>query len=665
MKTPSAATNSSDVREFMHTITAQAKAALAGVDNPGLLQLSRLHPSSENIVSSRFQIDDVERMIEAAVTDSDAGHNVYIEGRTVRADLRGPARGELGDTVAVFALVVDSDADTGKSWTPTIPISMVVETSPGNFQYWLFLKQAISAERARKLGERIRSATRADHDSGNPTQPYRVAGTINYPSRKKVERGRVIVLTKLIEFDPEVLSEELENAFPQPEAGGGSGGTGTADEAGIPDETMRVIREGTGGDRSRAFWNVVMVLKGDGWSVDGIVALLDRYPNGIAAKYVGRLRREVERAYDKIKGDPAQRRPPVTVKIGSAEGLQTMKFKEIKYVVPNIFVEGLSLLCGKPKIGKSWLLLHTALAVARGGFTLEETHCVEGDVLYCALEDNERRLQSRITKLLNTSQGWPKRFFYCCELPRLGEGGAEHIRNWILSVPKPRLVVIDTLAMVRALKKTDESNYQSDYLALIELRDLANEFGIAIPVSHHLRKAEADDPFDTISGTLGLTGAVDSMLVLKRDGYGGYVLHGKGRDLVEIEKAVSFDRNSCIWRIEGEAVVVRRSAERTAVLDAIKAGESVGPKDIAATAGMKEGNVRRLLGKLVTEGLIEKAAYGRYRKTQSKEPPKAKTDPRDMLKSRSDSLDYHGPVVAVPEHPPDPLDEHGAPVDDD
>ena len=144
-----------------------------------------------------------------------------------------------------------------------------------------------------------------------------------------------------------------------------------------------------------------------------------------------------------------------TIKIARAEDLQAMTFDPIKYVVPGIFVEGLTLLAGKPKIGKSWLLLHAALAVARGGFTLGEIHCPEGDVLYCALEDNERRLQSRITKLLQSSQGWPKRFFYCCELPRLGAGGAQHIRNWIASVPQPRLVVIDTLAMIRALKKLE------------------------------------------------------------------------------------------------------------------------------------------------------------------------------------------------------------------
>jgi AAA domain-containing protein/IclR-like helix-turn-helix domain-containing protein len=624
MKPPGAATHTETVREILTTIAAQAKAALAGTDKPGLLQLSRLHPASETLVSSRFVLDDVEHMIEAAVIDSEAGHNVYIEGRTVRADLRGNTRGSLTDTVGVFALVVDSDADTGKSWTPTMPVSMTVETSPGNFQFWFFLREAISPERAQKLGERIRAATRADHDSGNPTQPYRVAGTINYPSPKKTARGRVTVPTWLMTLDLTALwaPEDIEAAFPIPEhkTDGGTvsagSGTSTTDEANIPDDTMReirgpVIEQG----RGPAFFNVVRTLKEDGWTADAIVALLERYPDGVAKKFRGRLRREVERVYSKIKDGPTPRSQPQQrpVKIASAQELETMSFNPIKYVVPGIFVEGLTLLAGKPKIGKSWLLLHTALAVARGGFTLGELHCIEGDVLYCALEDNERRLQSRITKLLNASQGWPKRLSYCCELPRLGDGGAEHIRNWIMSVPHPRLVVIDTLAMVRALKKIDESNYQSDYLALLELRELANEFGIAIPVSHHLRKAEADDPFDTISGTLGLTGAVDSMLVLKRDGWGGYTLHGKGRDLIEIEKALTFDRETCIWRIAGEAVAVRRSAERTAILDAVaEAKEPIGPGDIATAAGMKAGNVRFLLHKLMKDGAIEKAAYGRY-----------------------------------------------------
>ena len=79
---------------------------------------------------------------------------------------------------------------------------------------------------------------------------------------------------------------------------------------------------------------------------------------------------------------------------------------------------------------------------------------------------------------------------------------------------------------------------------------LASQYGIAIVVFHHLRKEEADDAFDTVSGTLGLTGALDTILVLKREP-AAVVLHGRGRDLIEIEKAMTFNEDSCVWTMMG------------------------------------------------------------------------------------------------------------------
>jgi Virulence-associated protein E-like domain/RepB DNA-primase N-terminal domain len=305
----------STVREFLTTITAQAKAALNGAQSPGYLQMSRLHPTSENLVPYRYRLDDVEPMIKTAIEDSKCGHNVYFEGRLVRPGLRGKQRGKLEDTAAVFALVIDSDADKGMGWNPAgVRPSMTVETSPGNFQYWFFLKEAIDAEQAQKLGERIRRAVISDDDTGNPTQPYRVAGTVNYPSPKKIERGRVVVDTQLIEFIPGLLwtPEEIEAAFPAPEpvskSNGGSAPAGAVDEADIPEATLRVIREGIkkgkDDDRSKAFFSIVRDLKKDGWGVEDIIALFRRYPNGIARKYYengDRIEQETRRAYDKPK----------------------------------------------------------------------------------------------------------------------------------------------------------------------------------------------------------------------------------------------------------------------------------------------------------------------------------------------------------------------------
>jgi hypothetical protein len=135
------------------------------------------------------------------VSASEAGHNVYIEGRTVRRGLGAKQRGGLKDTVAMFALVVDSDNDKGKAWTPTVPINLTVATSPGNHHYWLFFETALDPATAQKLGERLRAATNADSDTGNVCQPYRVAGTVNYPGKKKLERGRVVTPTRSLGLD--------------------------------------------------------------------------------------------------------------------------------------------------------------------------------------------------------------------------------------------------------------------------------------------------------------------------------------------------------------------------------------------------------------------------------------------------------------------------------
>jgi RecA-family ATPase len=64
--------------------------------------------------------------------------------------------------------------------------------------------------------------------------------------------------------------------------------------------------------------------------------------------------------------------------------------------------EGLTLLAGKPKLGKSWLAFSVALSIAAGGGALGAQPVAKGDVLYLALEDNARRLQSRARRLLET-----------------------------------------------------------------------------------------------------------------------------------------------------------------------------------------------------------------------------------------------------------------------
>jgi RecA-family ATPase len=78
-----------------------------------------------------------------------------------------------------------------------------------------------------------------------------------------------------------------------------------------------------------------------------------------------------------------------------------MTFPPLSWILPNIIpAEGLTILCSKPKFGKSWLVLDLCIACTHDRFTLGKIKPTQGDVLYLALEDSKRRLQRRMTKLL-------------------------------------------------------------------------------------------------------------------------------------------------------------------------------------------------------------------------------------------------------------------------
>jgi RecA-family ATPase len=183
--------------------------------------------------------------------------------------------------------------------------------------------------------------------------------------------------------------------------------------------------------------------------------------------------------------------------ISTAKALKDEAFPPIKYIVKGYLVEGATVLAGRPKIGKSWLALDWAIAVARGGFCFADVRCKEGDVLYIALEDNKRRLKSRLAKILGHIGEWPENLEYATEWPRANEGGLDAIRAWIKSKGNPRLVIIDVLETFRSRARANENYYASEYETIKAVQALASETNIAIMVIHHVRKGAADnDPID-------------------------------------------------------------------------------------------------------------------------------------------------------------------------
>jgi hypothetical protein len=126
----------------------------------------------------------------------------------------------------------------------------------------------------------------------------------------------------------------------------------------------------------------------------------------------------------KPNGKAARRR----LGLMSAAELLDKDLPPICYIIPNLIPEGLTLVAGKGKIGKSWLLLGTCIAVATGGVALGSIEVEQGDVLYLALEDNERRLQSRLNQLLPCGTR-PGRLFIERACPRVDDGLLDDLRE--------------------------------------------------------------------------------------------------------------------------------------------------------------------------------------------------------------------------------------------
>ena len=245
-------------------------------------------------------------------------------------------------------------------------------------------------------------------------------------------------------------------------------------------------------------------------------------------------------------------------------------------------------------------------------------------MLYLALEDSKRRLQRRMNKLLPFGSTWPKRLTLTTEWRRLHEGGIEDIRAWHDETKaqggNPILAVIDVLAKVRA-PTGNRPAYEADYAALAGITKLANELGIAILVVHHIRKMQADDLMEMVSGTYGVTGAVDTILVMANKPNGA-VLDIRGRDAEQAEFAIEFEKAACRWRVLGDAVEVHLSEQQSKIFAALRqAGGPLGATDLEKITEIKRDTLGKALYRLANEGAIKRVGRGLYAMPDWQPPP--------------------------------------------
>lgn len=307
----------------------------------------------------------------------------------------------------------------------------------------------------------------------------------------------------------------------------------------------------------------------------------------------------------------------------TGEWLHAQNFPPIRWTVPGVIPEGSTLFVGPPKIGKSWFLLALCLALALGGRVLG-MQVDRRPVLYLALEDGDRRLQDRCRRLL-ANERIPAGFEYMtrCQPGMVLATVAEWLDQYRDQAP---VVMLDTLGKVMPPALPGESSYQRDYRVGSALKHLVDDVpGASLVTAHHDRKAESADFIDAVSGSNGLAGSADTIVLLSRarhelDG----TVQVTGRDVPEGEYAVRYTEG-CRWDLVGStldeaasAAATRRASEglgdRSVDVVAHVASHPKGVRagEVALALGIDPAQARQYLGRLTDSGRIRRPARGLY-----------------------------------------------------
>ena len=230
------------------------------------------------------------------------------------------------------------------------------------------------------------------------------------------------------------------------------------------------------------------------------------------------------------------------------ETLMSQPLTPLNFLVDTLLSQGLHILAGSPKVGKSWLALWLAVTVAKGD-PVWGMGVKQGTTLYLCLEDSTLRIQNRLFEITEDA---PANVHFSTNSDTLGKGLEEQLCAFLSEHPDTVLIIIDTLQMIRGTGY--DNTYANDYRDLSALKHIADAHGIAILLIHHLRKELADDVFSRISGTTAISGAVDSSFTLIEDkrGSGKATLSCIGRDIEYRE--LTLERNAeNVWELVSDS----------------------------------------------------------------------------------------------------------------
>ena len=246
-------------------------------------------------------------------------------------------------------------------------------------------------------------------------------------------------------------------------------------------------------------------------------------------------------------------------KIVDAQELLMTPMNKPPFLVDDMIPSGVSIIAGDEKTGKSWMMLHLALCIAKGEDFLG--HPVrQGNVIYLSLEDTYSRLQDRLFRL--TDEISPGKVYLVNKSATLSEGLIDQVTRMVEKLPDIKLVIIDTLQLARG--NDSEMSYANDYADMEKIIKFAREHDLTVFLVHHVRKqGDSRNRFNRFNGTKGIIGAADTMFLLdKENEYTDQAtLSIKGRDLQYKELTIRFTDYK--WELISEKTQEQISQEHT------------------------------------------------------------------------------------------------------
>jgi len=303
---------------------------------------------------------------------------------------------------------------------------------------------------------------------------------------------------------------------------------------------------------------------------------------------------------------PSSNTDELLLPVHTADEILTTEWPEPVWAVPGILPVGLAILAGAPKVGKSWLALQIAQAVAAGGVVLGQK-VEQGPVLYLALEDSARSLKYRMKK-----QSWPLGLDveftimgdFLGKVGFLNSGGGDRLARQIF-LRHYRLVVVDTLS--RAITG-DQNDVAVMTICLTPIQEIAHECNCTILLNDHHKKVKGE-AMDAISDILGSTakGAIaDTILGLYRErGKPCAKLSIIGREVEETCLEIYLDRVTGCWQLN--TANDNNQEQKPELLEALEKHKGrAGASEIGKDLDRNRGTVYKQFSQLEALGKVKK-----------------------------------------------------------